>query len=144
MKKILVALVAILIAVAAFAQDHSIGLRGGYGVELSYQQTLGGANFIEADLGLVGDSGFYLTGVYDFVIADAIGGASGLKAYAGPGAQVGILANQLCLGVVGQLGIKYDFPSFPLGVSLDWRPSFSLIGFGFGWSNICAGVRFNF
>ena len=53
MKKII--LIAAMIcgfAVAASAQPKALGLRFGYGAELSYQHNVAGANFIEADLGL--------------------------------------------------------------------------------------------
>ena len=54
MKKIiLIAAMVLGFAVAAVAQPRAIGLRGGYGVELSYQHTLG-ENFVEANLGLTG------------------------------------------------------------------------------------------
>ena len=53
MKKII--LIAAMIcgfAVAASAQPKALGLRFGYGAELSDQHNVAGANFIEADLGL--------------------------------------------------------------------------------------------
>ena len=54
MKKIiLVAALVLGFAAAAAAQPRALGLRGGYGVEASYQHTLG-SNFVEADLGLYG------------------------------------------------------------------------------------------
>ena len=58
MKKIiLVAALVLGFAAAAVAQPRALGLRGGYGVELSYQHTLG-ENFLEADLGLGGFNNF--------------------------------------------------------------------------------------
>ena len=68
MKKVLVAALSLLIfGVAASAQPRALGVRATYGAEVSYQHSFG-VNFVEADLGLFG-TGFYLTGVYDFVFA---------------------------------------------------------------------------
>ena len=68
MKKILTLLVGVLCFVAAAsAQPRAFGLRIGYGAEVSYQHDLSDA-FAELDLGLVGKDGFYVTGVYDFIL----------------------------------------------------------------------------
>ena len=53
MKKIiLIAALALGFAVAATAQPRALGVRLGNGGEISYQHTLGGANFLEVDGGL--------------------------------------------------------------------------------------------
>ena len=74
MKKIiLVAAMVLGFAVAAVAQPRAVGLRGGWGVEASYQHSFG-ENFLQADLGLNtfnslhdkstrGEGGFGSTGV---------------------------------------------------------------------------------
>ena len=64
MKKIiLVAALVLGFAAAAAAQPRAVGLRGGYGVEATYQHTLG-ANFLEANLGLgFGEVGYFNVGV---------------------------------------------------------------------------------
>lgn len=149
MKKIIIAIAAMLITIAASAQTRAIGIRAGWGAEISYQHGLG-SNFVEADLGLFGNS-FCLTGVYDFVFAST----EGFDFYAGPGARVGFFnsVNEegksvpgLCLGVVGQIGARYNFASIPLGLSLDFRPTIGLIpGFGFGWNDgFALGIRYIF
>ena len=72
MKKALLIVAAILgLAVVASAQPRALGIRAGYGAELSYQHTLGGQNFIEADLGwALGNPGGLDLGLsYDFIIA---------------------------------------------------------------------------
>ena len=51
---ILIAALALGVAFAAAAQPRAIGVRLGYGGEISYQHTLGGANFVEANLGSLG------------------------------------------------------------------------------------------
>ena len=71
MKKIiLVAALVLGFAAAAVAQPRAVGLRGGWGVEASYQHTLG-ANFIQADLGLVGH-GITATATYNWMLAQTV------------------------------------------------------------------------
>ena len=53
MKKIiLVAALLLGFAAAVAAQPRAVGVRFGYGVEATYQHTVGSANFVEANLGL--------------------------------------------------------------------------------------------
>ena len=93
MKKIiLVAAMVLGFAVAASAQQRALGLRGGYGVELSYQHTIG-ADFLEADLGLLG-SDLNLAATYNYMIAQPDWTDRGEWGfYAGPGAAVGFGGN---------------------------------------------------
>lgn len=150
MKKFVLVMAAILgIAVVAAAQPRAIGIRAGYGAELSYQHTLGGENFAELDLGW--SAGAIQAGLaYDFMIAPL----GPLNFYAGPQAFVG-LANTvdgegnakqgLWLGAGAQLGIEYCFDAIPLQLSLDWKPSLLIIpNLGFGWNSIALGIRYLF
>ncbi|MBR1405540.1 MAG: hypothetical protein IJ578_01205 [Bacteroidales bacterium] len=144
MKKTLFVIAAILgFAVVASAQPRAIGVRAGYGGELSYQHDLGG-NFLEADLGFLGGNGFYVTGVYDFVFASA----DIFNFYAGPGAQLGFWNGDdesgFNLGIVGQIGAEVEIPSVPLNISLDWRPGFSFIHGGFYGAGVGLGLRYRF
>ncbi len=53
--------------------------------------------------------------------------------------------NNFVLGVGAQLGLEYIFPSFPLQLSLDWKPLFTLVpGTGFGWQSFGLGIRYAF
>ncbi|MBR4774687.1 MAG: hypothetical protein IK008_01135 [Bacteroidales bacterium] len=150
MKKFLVVMAAVLgMAVVASAQPRAIGIRAGYGAELSYQHTLGGENFAELDLGW--SAGAIQGGLaYDFIIAPL----GPVNIYAGPQAFVG-LANTtdadgnakqgLWLGAGAQLGVEYLFDSIPLQLSLDWKPSLLIIpNLGFGWNSIALGIRYLF
>lgn len=146
MKKFLLVMAAVLgMAVVAAAQPRAIGLRVGYGAELSYQHTIGGANFLEADLGWsVG--AFCLTAVYDFSIAPL----GPLNFYAGPAIQANLYAlgdagMAFLPGVGGQLGLEYIF-DFPLQLSLDWRPMLVIGGNGmlFNWAGLALGIRYAF
>lgn len=154
MKKIiLMAAMIIGFAVAATAQPRSIGARIGNGAEISYQHTLGGANFLEIDggLGLPFDGTLSVgaTGIYNFMIAQPAWTDRGEWGfYAGPGAGVGLGvgdANFFNLSVAGMVGLEYTF-WFPLQLSLDLKPT---LGFGFNhgfhWGVMPAfGVRYRF
>lgn len=144
MKKTLIILAALLgFAVAASAQSRAIGIRAGYGGELSYQHSLGN-NFAEFDLGWF-SHGFDVVGIYDFIIA----GTGEVNLYAGPGAQLGFYnydgGSAMNVGLAGQLGVEWNFPSVPLQLSLDWRPVyFFLNNGGFGYDSVGLGLRYRF
>lgn len=131
------------------AQDVSkaIGARLGMGAEFSYQHALSDANRLEFDLGLGGwdHGGFSLSGLYHWVFNID----NGLNWYVGPGAQIGSVWSKneyaFGIGIAGQIGIEYNF-DFPLQLSLDWRPSWSIIpsGHGFGYDGVAVGVRYRF
>ncbi len=148
MKKILVVAALVLgFAVAASAQPRALGLRFGYGAELSYQHSYG-SNFLEADLGLNTFNALNAAATYNFSLAQF---GNGFNVYAGPGAAVGLgfgEVSHLYVGVAGQLGIEYIF-NIPLQISLDLRPQIGLrfsegVGFGlWGWyPNL--GIRYAF
>ena len=140
MKKIiLIAALVLGFAAAASAQPKAIGLRIGYGAELSYQHNVG-ANFIEADLGRESFKNLGVAATYKFSIAEF---GDGFKFYAGPGIGLGF-AESLMVGVAGQAGIEYNFASAPVNISVDVRPYFDFMGVGLvGWYPHI-GVRYNF
>lgn len=140
MKKIIILAAAILgFAVAASAQPKALGLRLGYGADLSYQHTLGGANFIEADLGLESFKSLNIAATYNFMIAQF---GDGFGFYAGPGIGVGF-AEKLRVGIAGQVGLEYNFAA-PVQLSLDVRPYFDFVGAGLvGWYPHL-GIRYRF
>ena len=148
MKKTLILLAAVLgFAVVASAQPRAIGIRAGYGGELSYQHSLG-SNFAEFDLGFLAGNGLYATGIYDFVL----GSAGICNFYAGPGVQLGAYSYKDVDGtvmkfnaaVVGQIGVEFEIPSIPLNISLDWRPAYYFVHGGFGWNGFALGLRYRF
>ena len=142
MKKIIAVIAAVFaFAAVAAAQPRTIGIRGTFGGELSYQHTLG-ANFAEADLGWSND-GIYVTGTYNFVFASE----GDFNFYAGPGAALGIYNNGetsgLNLGIAGVVGAEYNF-SIPMTISLDWRPCFNFLYGGFGYNGFGLALRYRF
>ena len=142
MKKFFAVVVAVFAFVAlASAQPRALGVRVGWGGEISYQHTLGAENFLEVDAGW-GANSVSIGAAYDFQIAPV--GPFGF--YAGPSAQVWMGGdNDFVLGVGAQVGLEYIFPSFHLQISLDWRPVFDLIpSTGFGWQSVGLGIRYAF
>lgn len=140
MKKIiLIAAMVLGFAVAASAQPKAVGLRLGYGAELSYQHNVG-SNFVEADLGLASFKNLQVAATYNFNIAEF---GPGIKFYAGPGIGLGF-AEKLSIGIAGQAGLEYSFAAAPIQVSVDVRPYFDFVGVGLvgWWPHL--GVRYNF
>ena len=132
MKKILtIAVLALGLSLAAAAQPRAIGARMGWGFEASYQHTMKGADFLEADLGLFT---YALNGavVYNFMIAQPAWTDRGEWGfYAGPGAAVGLNVigdSSFNLSAAGQVGLEYTF-WFPLQLSFDIRAQ---LGYAFG------------
>lgn len=150
MKKFLLVVTVVLgMAAVAAAQPRALGIRAGYGAEVSYQHTLGAANFAEIDLGW--SVGAFNAGLaYDFQICPV----GPFNFYAGPQAYIGFGGyaegdgpkdTKLWAGVGAQLGLEYCFEEIPLQLSLDWKPSFNLVpATGFGWQGIALGIRYLF
>lgn len=142
MKKIILAAALVLgFAVAASAQPKALGIRGGYGADLSYQHYVSGSNFIEADLGLENFEFLNVAATYNFMISEF---GNGFGFYAGPGLAVG-LGEALHVGVAGQAGVEYNF-NFPLQISIDIRPQLGLVNEAFGiWGWYPhLGIRYQF
>ena len=144
MKKIIVLAVAVLgFTFAASAQPRAVGLRGGYGVEATYQHTLG-ENFIEANLGLNGVGCVNVAATYNWMLLQPQWTDRGEWGfYAGAGAAVGFAQKSVYVGAAGQAGLEYSF-WFPLQLSIDFRQH---IGIGNGlWapSSVGLGVRYRF
>lgn len=143
MKKFFAILVGVLaFAAVASAQPRALGIRAGYGGELSYQHSLG-SNFLEADLGFFVGNGMHVSLAYDFVFASA----NIFNFYIGPGAQIGAYNGEKGMsfnaGLLAQLGVEAEIPSVPLNLSLDWRPTIVSIG-GPYWAGVALGLRYRF
>ena len=152
MKKIiLIAAMTLGLAFAASAQPKAIGLKLGWGVDLSYQHNFS-ADFLEVDLGLNNFNALNVAGIYNFMIAQPAWTSRGEWGfYAGPGAAVGMSFGTgnndgyFHVAAAGMVGLEYTF-WFPLQLSLDLKPT---LGFGFGhgfhWGVMPAfGIRYRF
>ena len=165
MKRILLVLVAVLfLGAAAYAQPKAIGIRGGlFGLamngEISYEHWYTMFNndydFVEAELGVIGNNGFKATALYNFTLAQpewTDAGEWGL--YAGPGLTAGYGSAKSIdgevkpgpfLGVAFQLGLEYTFP-FPLQLSVDFRPNILIPTrmIGSSWYGFALAARYAF
>ena len=159
MKKsfILAAILAVVSVGVAVAQPRAIGANIGYGIDLSYQHSLGEANMIDLSVNVPFFEGIGATATYDWVNPFGavipwdyegqwnwnLGVGAGLGIY-------GFKAPAFYAGVVGHVGISYDF-WFPMQLSLDYRPNIGIVG-GEGitfntsglYSGITLGVRYLF
>lgn len=152
MKKILIiAALALGVSIAANAQPRAIGARLGWGAEVSYQHTLKGADFVEADLGLFTFNALQVSAIYNFMIAQPQWTDRGEWGfYAGPGAAAGLgfyEHSRFNLAAAGQVGLEYTF-WFPLQLSFDIRAQLGASignGGGFYWGiGPALGVRYRF
>jgi len=146
-KMFLMAILLVGFAAVTTAQvdGKAIGLRLGTGVEATYWHSMGDANRIEADLGINGWSGgLYAHGVYHWV-KDLSSVADGLNWYFGGGVGLGIPAGGISVGIVGQVGVEYnfEFKDLPLVASLDYRPGLYLPA-SFNPLNVCLSIRYKF
>ena len=171
MKKIILIAAAVLgFALAASAQPRAIGGRVGYGLEASYQHTIGGADFVEVNAGLFGYDSFGAAATYNFMIAQPEWTSKGEWGfYAGPGASLNygwginenygidyergefnnLVTSSFNIAVMAQVGLEYTF-WFPLQLSLDVRPQVGFASaagvssFYMGGFYPALGVRYRF
>ena len=158
MKKslLLTALVAVLGVTMAYAQPRAVGGRLGYGIEASYEHSVGD-NMVSVEVGVPYFTGLEAAATYDWI--DPFGATFPWNEkgewhwYMGVGAalQAPFNFNYAFLGAAGRFGFEYDF-WFPLQLSLDWRPAlgvgFNNAGANFGYDlyggAIGLGVRYKF
>lgn len=135
MKKILLAVVALLCVAVVNAQDYknSIGLRLGYGAEVQYERHFSAENYLEVNAGLHGFGNSVLANAtynwncfdWDWTpsagrwfLSAGVGGAVGMWGYEKDGenrlgAQVGVVGNVA-------FGIRFNTP---VTLSIDYRPT---------------------
>jgi len=122
-----------------------------------YPASLSVKHFVQQNNAIEGlltfwESGNRLIGLYE--IHGDINNAAGLKWYIGPGAHIGFWNDTwkknnptresgMVVGVDGILGLDFKFKNVPLNMSIDWQPSFNLIGYQYfesGWGGL--GIRY--
>ena len=177
MKKFILMVVLAVASVMVYAQPRAIGGRLGAFNGVSYQHGFGDSNMLEVEAGwsVDGRTDFWRTSggkrfhgrtwgttaqvaaTYDWI--DPFGAKFPWEHkgewhwYMGVGGGGGIYGfKEPCwfAGVVGHIGIEYDF-WFPLQLSLDWRPNIGVSNAHKNWFNpwglydgISLGIRYKF
>ena len=136
MKKLI--LILALLALGTSTRAQELGIRFGdvlgNNVALDGLISVGEFSRVHADLSF--GSGLGVEALYDFLYKPL--GNDGFKWYVGAGPSM-YIDDPFFLGFSGELGLDYHFPTVPISLSVDWRPTFWLIeetdvrweGFGF-------------
>lgn len=128
---------------------NAIGIRAGWGADISYQRYVSYDNRIEATLGF-NRYGVDVTGIYQWMFDINSAEAGQFKWYVGPGLELGgwtsnKYKNGFSMGILGQIGIEYGFAKIPLLLSLDYRPGLYFAPkVNFNWTGFALGVRYCF
>lgn len=134
--KVLLALAAFLLALAATAQfpySKAIGIKFPAGTGISYKKFITQKAALEFQA-LYSEQSFRTVGLYEFHFPFTK--AEGLSWYVGPGAHLGFYKSQyqksysskMDVGIDGVIGLDYKFNGLPINLSLDWQPAVSLSG----------------
>jgi len=110
----------------------AIGLRGGFYNGITYKTFLNDEMAFEGML-TTRYEGVHFTALIEFY--NPLFYVRTLYWYYGVGSHIGFydqtLANideDFMLGIDGVLGVEYTFESYPINISLDWKPMFNLFG----------------
>jgi len=163
MKSSLILLLAVFMSVELMAQSTSVSDASGHSYErsiglkmfpgaVSYKWKWDAGSKAEALL-YMSSEGFRLTGLYEkyFPLTPEV---PGLNWFIGGGAHWGIWSDNwktryptresgIAIGIDGIIGLDYKLKNAPLNISLDWQPSFNIIGYQYfegGWGGI--GIRY--
>ena len=145
--------------------DQAIGLRLGYPASISYKTFRGGSNnAIEGFLtfrnygGRFNNNRFryrsYGIGI-GYQVHNPIREVNGLQWYYGVGGGLSFFNDndgyideddRTGIALLGFLGLDYKFSGAPFNLSLDWVPTFWLVGYnnGFGGDNGALAIRYTF
>lgn len=155
MKKIVFTLMCILLAgTMAIAQDYNtgIGIRGGLSNGLTVKHFIGPEAAVEGILSSRWH-GINITGLYE-IHARAFD-TPRLNWYYGAGGHLGFWEGRrtpwfengsyTVVGIDGIIGIEYNIEPIPFNISLDWKPSFNIIGHtGFWGDEVAFSLRYIF
>ena len=138
------------------AQKNNNNYTTAIGVKI-YPGSISAKHFIKENKAIEGLASFWedgtrFTALYE--IHHEIKSIDALKWYVGYGAHIGNWSNtwkinnptksfNTAIGIDGVLGLDYTIKNAPLNISLDWQPSFNLIGYQYfesGWGGL--GIRY--
>ena len=125
MKKLLL-IVAMVAATYTFSSAQEVGIRfgdvSGGNVAIDALFSTGQFSRIHADISF-GD-GVGIDVLWDFLYRPL--GGEDFSWYAGVGPYI-FINDPFWFGVVGELGLEYQFENVPISLSFDWRPQLSII-----------------
>lgn len=152
MKKLLALSFLSIVVFAAQAQKNNDSYQQALGVKfypggITYKNFSTSKKAFEG-IGYFWKDGFRATGLIEFY--GDIKNAPGLRWYAGPGAHIGFWNNEwrdrypnrndgVAIGLDAVLGLDYKFNGAPINMSIDWQPSFNVIGYNYfegGWGGV--------
>ncbi|MBR5133746.1 MAG: hypothetical protein IKV29_06555 [Alistipes sp.] len=150
MKKLLLALVAMLMVASVSAQQHknSIGLRLGWGVEAQYERHFSSKNYLEANLGLYGFNEFSVNATYNWNLCEWNWTPSVGKWFLSAGVGGSLSAwkgGYFNVGVAGDVAFGLRFKK-PFTLSLDYRPTLYFLhnAWGHGFAGVALTCTYNF
>ncbi|MDB5193321.1 MAG: hypothetical protein JWQ96_2884 [Segetibacter sp.] len=141
MKRLVVLLSLLATSTYGFCQEgggpgynSALGAKLTTGVGVTYKTFVANTKAFEAQAMFL-SRGVRFVSLYEFHFYN-IAGAPGLGWYIGPGAHIGAWRKDkdikgesiFDIGIDGVIGLDYKIKNIPINLSLDWQPSYSIIG----------------
>lgn len=152
MKKLIIALAALLLPVASIqsaqAQEYNtaIGVNLGADMGFGFKHFLGERGAIEAQFGYnLGCDGVMLSAVYQYHVPLA----TGFSLYAGGGLNIGVLHlgkhhdSDFAIGLDPTVGFEYKFAGAPIALAVDYKPNINFTPHS-QWDLAAFKIRYTF
>ncbi len=152
MKKLIIALAALLLPVASIqsaqAQEYNtaIGVNLGADMGFGFKHFLGERGAIEAQFGYnLGCDGVMLSAVYQYHVPLA----TGFSLYAGGGLNIGVLhlgkhqESDFAIGLDPTVGFEYKFAGAPIALAVDYKPNINFTPHS-QWDLAAFKIRYTF
>lgn len=152
MKKLIIALAALLLPVASIqsaqAQEYNtaIGVNLGADMGFGFKHFLGERGAIEAQFGYnLGCEGVMLSAVYQYHVPLA----TGFSLYAGGGLNIGVLhlgkhqESDFAIGLDPTVGFEYKFAGAPIALAVDYKPNINFTPHS-QWDLAAFKIRYTF
>ncbi|WP_274957793.1 hypothetical protein [Millionella massiliensis] len=152
MKKMIIALAALLLPVASIqsaqAQEYNtaIGVNLGADMGFGFKHFLGERSAIEAQFGYnLGCDGVMLSAVYQYHVPLA----TGFSLYAGGGLNIGVLhlgkhqESDFAIGLDPTVGFEYKFAGAPIALAVDYKPNINFTPHS-QWDLAAFKIRYTF
>jgi len=108
----------------ANAYEMAAGIRGGFGIGLTYKLALGENKSSYAEgIGYFYNDAVSIKALYEKTFTTSV---DGLRWYVGAGPSVGI-GSTAHLGASAIAGIEFNFSDIPFNISLDYMPTFRIL-----------------